>query len=410
MSAPPHDIHDILIVEGVNAQGFGTIPRMVMRDPGLTPEAKAIYAYIASFAGSGETAFPGVDTMMSELGIGRARFYKHRKLLVDAGYLTVRKGRREGSSYANNVYVLNAHVAPRAERVRERMGQRPDERASAVGDDCGKPEKPQVDEQFDFGTVQNGALACDSGKPRSEVAKPQVDEQFDFGTVQNRTANNRDIRSSNSSSSHSPIPLQPSIRRAGGAKRLGDLLPESLPRRAGADGRTDDARIEGAEAAYARLCDSAVNRNLIRQSRPAYDALVEAGYFPAEIARAWDARQAEARRANRASRFFPQLKRFLADDGPDGAAARIECMRRSASAVRAEGASAPSWAQVMTRDGEFARCYMALVDRQRDLRAVGTDEREAAALVAPLRDAAWAAYERATGISRREAEGVSADA
>ena len=64
----------------------------------------------------------------------------------------------------------------------------------------------------------------------------------------------------------------------------------------------------------------------------------------------------------------------------------------------------------MTRDGEFARCYMALVDRQRDLRAVGTDEREAAALVAPLRDAAWAAYERATGISRREAEGVSADA
>ena len=49
---------DQLLVEGINCMGYGIIPKYVMLDPDLTIEAKAIYAYFCSFAGSGNTAFP----------------------------------------------------------------------------------------------------------------------------------------------------------------------------------------------------------------------------------------------------------------------------------------------------------------------------------------------------------------
>ena len=39
------DLTDILRVEGINAKGFGFVPKLVMQDIRLTPEAKCIYAY-----------------------------------------------------------------------------------------------------------------------------------------------------------------------------------------------------------------------------------------------------------------------------------------------------------------------------------------------------------------------------
>jgi hypothetical protein len=43
---------DKLIVEGVNSMGYGTIPKMVMRDRRLSATAKCIYAYFCSYAGA----------------------------------------------------------------------------------------------------------------------------------------------------------------------------------------------------------------------------------------------------------------------------------------------------------------------------------------------------------------------
>ena len=54
---------DMLVFENAAAHGFGTIPKLVMLDPQLTPQAKAIYAYFASFAGAGTTAFPRRSTI-----------------------------------------------------------------------------------------------------------------------------------------------------------------------------------------------------------------------------------------------------------------------------------------------------------------------------------------------------------
>ena len=87
------------------SSGYGLYPRLVARDTGLTIEAKAIYAYLISFAGNSNTCFPSRDLITSELGISKDRFYKHMKLLKDKGYIKVHKN-KDGTNFSNNVYEI----------------------------------------------------------------------------------------------------------------------------------------------------------------------------------------------------------------------------------------------------------------------------------------------------------------
>lgn len=101
------ELENILIVEGVNAKGFGTIPKLVMKDRRLTPQAKAIYAYFCSYAGCGSTAFPKVSQIMYDLNMSNKTYYKHFELLTINGYITVTKRKKEGNKFDNNIYKLN---------------------------------------------------------------------------------------------------------------------------------------------------------------------------------------------------------------------------------------------------------------------------------------------------------------
>lgn len=88
---------DMLVFENAAAHGFGTIPKLVMLDPHLTPQAKAIYAYFASFAGGGTTAFPRRTTIMRELRIGSVEtYYRHFNQLIEQGYLSVEQRKADG--------------------------------------------------------------------------------------------------------------------------------------------------------------------------------------------------------------------------------------------------------------------------------------------------------------------------
>jgi hypothetical protein len=92
--------------------GYGLIAQKVMRDSNISPTAKAVYAYLCSFAGVGKdgerTAFPGVSLMMKDLGIkSEDTFYKYRKELVSAGYVTIKKEREKGR-FERNLYFINA--------------------------------------------------------------------------------------------------------------------------------------------------------------------------------------------------------------------------------------------------------------------------------------------------------------
>ncbi len=96
---------DMLVMESVGAQGFGTVPKIVMLDARLTAQAKAIYAYFASFAGAGTTAFPRRATIMRDLCLSQATYYSHFNLLLKHGYLSVEQGKTNGK-YTVSLYRL----------------------------------------------------------------------------------------------------------------------------------------------------------------------------------------------------------------------------------------------------------------------------------------------------------------
>ena len=79
-----------------------------MCDNTLTIESKALFAYIYSFA------FPNKDVEINtrqaifDLGISKTRYYKHRKLLIDRGLLSVEQ-QRDGNKYSDAVFSLGVN-------------------------------------------------------------------------------------------------------------------------------------------------------------------------------------------------------------------------------------------------------------------------------------------------------------
>ena len=65
--------------------GYGIVYKCVLTDPTITIEAKAVYAYLAGYAGVSDECFPSISLICDELGISKTRLYKHMTLLVDAG-------------------------------------------------------------------------------------------------------------------------------------------------------------------------------------------------------------------------------------------------------------------------------------------------------------------------------------
>lgn len=103
---------DELKGEGILSKGYGIIPKLIMKDKSLSIEAKGIYAYIASYAGSGTTAFPSVDLICGDLNISENRFHKNKKLLIDYGYIEVERVRDKAGSFGKNVYTIKQTVSP----------------------------------------------------------------------------------------------------------------------------------------------------------------------------------------------------------------------------------------------------------------------------------------------------------
>lgn len=112
-----NNANNFIQINGIMSQGYGFSPKAVMRDTRLTIEAKAIYAYMSSFAGAGLNSFPSVKLQLSELCISEKRYYKHRKLLEDLGYITIKQTRTklESGKVVNdkNIYTLEQFPTPK---------------------------------------------------------------------------------------------------------------------------------------------------------------------------------------------------------------------------------------------------------------------------------------------------------
>ncbi len=98
-------MNDELFCSGIYSEGYGIIPKSVMRNPSISTSSKAVYAYICSFAGAGGNAFPSLELICAELGMSEKKMYKCRKELIDHNLIKVDK-KRVGSKYSNNIYTL----------------------------------------------------------------------------------------------------------------------------------------------------------------------------------------------------------------------------------------------------------------------------------------------------------------
>lgn len=103
------NIEDKIQFEGIQSMGYGIMPKAVTKDKRLSIEAKAIYAYFVSYAGAGNSAFPKLKTILEDLSISKNRFYRHRKLLIDFGYISVEAFRNEQKVIYKNVYTLHTN-------------------------------------------------------------------------------------------------------------------------------------------------------------------------------------------------------------------------------------------------------------------------------------------------------------
>ena len=96
---------DELRMEGIAFMGYGVLPKYVMLDTALTIEAKGIYAYLCSYTGRGNTAFPGREKILADLGMNKDTYYRHYRQLLNEGYLQVEQQHCE-NGFSRNIYTL----------------------------------------------------------------------------------------------------------------------------------------------------------------------------------------------------------------------------------------------------------------------------------------------------------------
>lgn len=84
--------------------GYGIIHKSVMQDHRISIKAKALYAYLCSYAGNTAVAFPSVALTCRDLGITKTSYYKYREELVKAGHITVERQRGDRDKFKNNIY------------------------------------------------------------------------------------------------------------------------------------------------------------------------------------------------------------------------------------------------------------------------------------------------------------------
>lgn len=104
---------NVLIHDNVFSQGYGIVAQKVMRQSSISRDARLFYAYLCSFAGSGDTAFPSTQTILTELGFSKKTFYKYREELEAFGLIVIEvKNTRHGRQ---TIYKLPPVPVPKEE-------------------------------------------------------------------------------------------------------------------------------------------------------------------------------------------------------------------------------------------------------------------------------------------------------
>ncbi|MDE7207534.1 MAG: helix-turn-helix domain-containing protein [Lachnospiraceae bacterium] len=112
--------------------GYGIVYQNVLRNPNISIEGKAVYAYLAGYAGTTDECFPGISLMCEELGISKSRLYKHMAFLIASG--VVEKKQTYNGNIKGKVIYRITHIVNEDFSVSEKSGSR----------DLGKPENSET--------------------------------------------------------------------------------------------------------------------------------------------------------------------------------------------------------------------------------------------------------------------------
>ena len=94
-------------MEGIDSLGYGIIPKIVMIDSRLDIKAKAIYAYLCVFSGSGQNSYPKISNILHHLGIAKNTYYKHFNSLMELDYIKVEQRRINGKLSSNDYFLVS---------------------------------------------------------------------------------------------------------------------------------------------------------------------------------------------------------------------------------------------------------------------------------------------------------------
>lgn len=172
--------------DSIYKEGYGIVAKLVMRNRDLSPEAKAIYSYICSFAGSGTTAFPSAELMMHELNMGDKRFYKFRKELVDRGYITIIK-QRNGNRRERNIYQLETEPSKVLEHRRFESVQNESIQNESVQIESFQNEGSNIN-SININNLNNNNLNSNNYYS-NDINLLKLYEQLGFGTINDYHAN-----------------------------------------------------------------------------------------------------------------------------------------------------------------------------------------------------------------------------
>lgn len=99
----------LLSVDGINAKGFGFMPKLIMCDKRLSTKAKGLIAFFYSLVQSGCRAFPHRSTIFIFLSISKDTYYKALNELIKYNYITVNQRHTKHGQFTVNDYILNSN-------------------------------------------------------------------------------------------------------------------------------------------------------------------------------------------------------------------------------------------------------------------------------------------------------------
>ncbi|SDC45473.1 conserved phage C-terminal domain-containing protein [Geotoga petraea] len=98
---------DKLELQGIYKKGYGLISKEVMQSQELSIGSKALYSYLCSYSGAGNTAYPSRKKICYDLGIHQDTLTKYLNELVVEGYIKKEQKNIKGN-FQRNIYLILA--------------------------------------------------------------------------------------------------------------------------------------------------------------------------------------------------------------------------------------------------------------------------------------------------------------